>query len=56
MDQETEEGKDKTSPDKEAKSPQVSEHVHEWGGLHTTEAYVQGVREGWRGHRGGVSL
>lgn len=36
MDQESEEGKDKTSPDKQAKSPQVSEHVHEWGSQHTT--------------------
>lgn len=56
VDQESEEGKDNTSPDKQAKSPQVSEHVHEWGGLHTTEACALGVHGGWRSHRGGVSL
>ncbi|XP_064341762.1 calpain-3 isoform X3 [Camelus dromedarius] len=37
VDQESEEGKDKTSPDKQEKSPQVSEHVHERGGQPTTE-------------------
>uniref|UniRef100_A0A4X1V174 Calpain-3 n=1 Tax=Sus scrofa TaxID=9823 RepID=A0A4X1V174_PIG len=37
VDQESEEGQDKTSPDKQEKSPKVSEHVHEWGSQHTTE-------------------
>lgn len=57
MDQESEEGQDKTSPDKQEKSPKVSEHVHEWGSQHTTEVYVLGVHGGWRGCRGwGVPL
>lgn len=35
MDQEADEGKDKTSPDKKEKSPQVLSMWHEWGGQHT---------------------
>lgn len=57
MDQESEEGKDKTSPDKQEKSPQVSEHVtrmgwpaHSWG-----PPMLLGA-QGWRGHRGRLSL
>lgn len=35
MDQEAEEGKDKTSPDKQEKSPQVLSMRHAWSGQHT---------------------
>lgn len=31
VDQEAEEGKDKAGPDKQGKTPQVSEHAHGWG-------------------------
>lgn len=53
VDQEAEEGKDKTGPDKPEKSPQVLSMRHEWGGRHTLGSSMLLGCSSWRGPRVG---
>lgn len=53
MDQEAEEGKDKTGPDKKEKSPQVLSMWHEWGGQHILGSSMLLGFSSWRGSRMG---
>lgn len=57
MDQEAEEGKDKTGPDKQGESPQVSEHAAWMGSLARSggSAMSLGVHRGYGGSQGRVS-